>query len=201
MFQAIHGPWCHTRTFPVKCRYCGKAVFYFSCSCGCSVLFEELGDPWPKHYCQEYYQRTSTQIIKIDGAYVERAKEKCKEYQKATYETTRRDPRKNEKLTDIGVVREIIEKVDLYKKYHVETRTILAYKFLGSLKDNDFGQVTIHSGDITVSNAESYTAYIHRDFLEKIKLERHQPVKFTVLSEIVLGDKLIWRCVHLELLV
>jgi hypothetical protein len=49
-----HGYWCNARTIPMTCRYCGEKVYFFSCDCGCKVFFDELGDPWPKHNCQEY---------------------------------------------------------------------------------------------------------------------------------------------------
>ena len=38
-----HGVDCRTRTFPTKCKDCGDEVFYFSCTCGSKVFFEELG--------------------------------------------------------------------------------------------------------------------------------------------------------------
>ncbi len=46
-----HGWWCGARTYPLTCKYCGSAIFHFSCDCGCSVLFEALGSPWPVHRC------------------------------------------------------------------------------------------------------------------------------------------------------
>jgi hypothetical protein len=49
-----HGSWCHAKTIPMTCKYCGEKVFFFFCNCGCKVFFDELGDPWPRHNCQEY---------------------------------------------------------------------------------------------------------------------------------------------------
>ena len=46
-----HGWWCRARTYPLTCKYCGTRIFHFSCDCGCSVLFEQLGRPWPLHRC------------------------------------------------------------------------------------------------------------------------------------------------------
>lgn len=54
-----HGSWCNTKTRPTKCQYCQEKVFYFSCDHGCKVLFDELGDPWPRHYCEEYHKHIS----------------------------------------------------------------------------------------------------------------------------------------------
>ena len=49
----VHGPWCNTKTFPIKCRLCGASVFFFSCDHESRVFFEELGPPWPVHDCQD----------------------------------------------------------------------------------------------------------------------------------------------------
>jgi len=46
-----HGPRCNGRTMRFNCKYCGMPIYWFSCDCGSSVLFEKLGDDWPKHEC------------------------------------------------------------------------------------------------------------------------------------------------------
>ncbi|NHI93676.1 MAG: hypothetical protein EAX96_14415 [Candidatus Lokiarchaeota archaeon] len=60
---ASHGFWCNSRTIPIKCRNCGKNIFYFSYDCGCSLLFDALRDPWPFHFClraRKSFIKTST---------------------------------------------------------------------------------------------------------------------------------------------
>lgn len=49
---ARHGWWCNTKTIPLTCKYCHEEIFWFSCDCGSSIIFEELGPPWPRHYCR-----------------------------------------------------------------------------------------------------------------------------------------------------
>ena len=46
-----HGTWCNTKTFPLKCRYCGGSIFFFQCDHESRVLFDALGWPWPLHDC------------------------------------------------------------------------------------------------------------------------------------------------------
>lgn len=47
-----HGPHCRTVfCYPRECPDCGEEVYYWSCTCGSHVLFDELGEPWPKHEC------------------------------------------------------------------------------------------------------------------------------------------------------
>ena len=37
----------------MRCRDCNARIFYFTCTCGSSVLFDELGGGWPEHDCEE----------------------------------------------------------------------------------------------------------------------------------------------------
>ena len=48
---AVHGYWCNANTIPLTCRDCGDGIFFFQCDCGCRVLFDYLGPPWPQHRC------------------------------------------------------------------------------------------------------------------------------------------------------
>ena len=52
-----HGERCNAKTYPTRCKYCKKDVFYFSCDHGSKVFFDQLGDPWPVHSCPESNQR------------------------------------------------------------------------------------------------------------------------------------------------
>lgn len=47
----MHGIYCKTITFPLKCKHCQQQIFFFSCDCGSRVLFDDLGPPWPMHHC------------------------------------------------------------------------------------------------------------------------------------------------------
>ncbi len=52
MSPPTHGPHCRTIfCYPRACPDCRQEVYYWSCTCGSHVLFDELGEPWPKHEC------------------------------------------------------------------------------------------------------------------------------------------------------
>jgi hypothetical protein len=51
----VDGLSCNAKTFPLRCRWCGHGVFYFSCDCGSKVFFEALAAPWPQHDCRGLY--------------------------------------------------------------------------------------------------------------------------------------------------
>ena len=47
-----HSPHCRTVCcYPRACPDCRQEVYYWSCTCGSYVLFDQLGEPWPKHEC------------------------------------------------------------------------------------------------------------------------------------------------------
>lgn len=45
-----HAASCSTKTWPTACPDCTKPVFFFSCTCGSKIFFDDLGAPWPLHY-------------------------------------------------------------------------------------------------------------------------------------------------------
>lgn len=47
-----HGSRCRTLFCrPSRCGDCSQEVFHWACTCGSHVLFDALGDPWPRHQC------------------------------------------------------------------------------------------------------------------------------------------------------
>lgn len=61
-----HGKWCNTRTRKTACFECKQAVFYFSCDCGSSVLFDDR-DAWQKHDCDRRWQKSLKRTFSTDG--------------------------------------------------------------------------------------------------------------------------------------
>ena len=43
----------HSYTIPIVCPICGDAVFLYQSEHGGRVFFDELGPPWPKHFCTD----------------------------------------------------------------------------------------------------------------------------------------------------
>jgi hypothetical protein len=65
-----HGPLCRKiRCYPTVCPTCGEEVYFYKCSCGSKVYFDELSLDWPKHECiTENYQEPNT-IDEIKDCY------------------------------------------------------------------------------------------------------------------------------------
>lgn len=47
-----HGPRCK-KLFcrPSRCTGCRQEIFHWACTCGSNILFDKLGEPWPRHRC------------------------------------------------------------------------------------------------------------------------------------------------------
>ena len=74
MSVPTHRAGCDTRLWPTTCPDCGKTVFFFSCTCGSRVFFDEPGFPWPRHgdRCVAYAFRS---YIQSSGASPEEARD------------------------------------------------------------------------------------------------------------------------------
>ncbi len=46
-----HGPSCNAKTFPTNCPSCKSNVYFFQCDHQSRVFFDDLGPPWPLHFC------------------------------------------------------------------------------------------------------------------------------------------------------
>ena len=181
-----HGLDCRTRTFPTKCRHCGDDVFFFSCTCGSRVFFDELGWPWPEHDCgfsRSDYRwargrpRTTlggdgVRVELSDGVTATRPPEGRPKHWNIDPEVVaaaKRDARSRERhpiesvppgaqwtVEITGIIREIDRRVDVYRRLRLP-RTAVSEGFLGVLGSNRWGRVTIHVLDSVIL---SYSAWV-----------------------------------------
>lgn len=56
-------------TYKWTCPECFDPVFVHECTCGSFVMFEQLGDDWPKHDCfHTQYRKLTARVMPILGA-------------------------------------------------------------------------------------------------------------------------------------
>ena len=53
-----HGDRCNTKTYPTRCKYCQKRVFYFSCDHGSKVFFDNQVATLVKKYADHALDMT-----------------------------------------------------------------------------------------------------------------------------------------------
>lgn len=69
-YVPTHGPSCYkVRAYPLNCRYCGKQVVYFECSCGSMVYFEP-GDSGVEHDCGHGTKGQGVQLQDLDKSHM-----------------------------------------------------------------------------------------------------------------------------------
>ena len=217
-----HGVDCRTRTFPTKCSKCGDEVFFFSCTCGSQVFFDQLGWPWPEHDCgfsrsdnRWARSRPRTNLggggvrVEIsDGVTATRPAEDVPprwNIDPTVVDAARRDARSRERrpiesvppgadwtVEVTGVIREVAHQVDVYRRLKLP-RTAVSEGFLGVLGSGRWGRVTIH---VLESVTYSYTAWVPVSLLPAGGLGLGVTVTAVLRRMDVAGVAREWACRH-----
>ena len=215
-----HGLGCRTHTFPTKCRNCGDEVFFFSCTCGSRVFFDELGWPWPEHDCafsgsdrRWAHERPRTKLagggvrVEIsDGVTATRRGERRVRSWNVHPEVAaaaKREARSRESkpiesvppggdwtVEITGVVRELDRRVDVYRRLGMP-RTSLSEGFLGDLGIGEWGRTTIH---VLKSVTYSYSAWFPASLMSAGALEIGATVSTTLHRVDVAKKAREWVC-------
>lgn len=240
-----HGQNCKTKTYPMTCKYCGQKVFYFSCTCGSKVFFDDLGKPWPQHRCAEYRQAqlgyytskiTQPRIQQIDIVQqtiaqlqeaeidvqdlqpeklalkiAEQSLEFSEDYQqrilqaaqaqrdleakKKHYKIEAQPPYKHGQ-TDFadGIVRELIENVNIAKKLKMQNSGHMGKALLGELSKGNFTQITIYSGALEEDTHDSFTFFIKQSLFNKFGVIRGDFIEVHLRSIQIPGRDPVWVC-------
>ena len=181
-----HGFWCGARTIPMPCRYCGaNLVFWFSCECGCSVVWDELGWPWPKHPC---FTRRSTGVV-------ESVSQDVLAVARMSWTTNMSavaPQHAGQEIITTGIVGNLVPERNIEKKFGVAD-TPSGRSLLGPLANYRPGTITVHairgSSDGHPPRRESLTAWTSRTKLRSLGLG--DPVRIRAEAREVM-DELIW---------
>ncbi len=209
-----HGKWCNSRTYPTRCKYCGERVFYFTCDHGCKVFFDDLGIPWPEHRCLGYMRAQYGDDIVAHGLAAmmmtrgeEISRRIDKDYSKAVRkehaterppEIVRCEPYDNCPPEEIeGVVREIIPKVNMLKRFGFEPFT-LGVSALGLLARDEYAQMTVHTGTLAEEDHTSYTFFVKRESLDLVGAICGDLVTCRLVPLTILGRGTVWLCDRLD---
>ena len=212
----VHGESCNARTFPTTCRFCRRDVFFFSCGCGSAVFFDALGGDWPVHDClskleklkvlqdqigSEALQRALSLRLErvgwrrangVDQRYATRlgARVTANASRSLAGQVLRKVPTKERIVSDIGALREIVPSVDVWRTLGIDAACIQAVSIAKALPDGPLAQVTIHVGDLSEDDVDSYTCLCARRLIHG--LARQQLVRFQIRGTPVLGREGFW---------
>ena len=215
-----HGVVCRTHTFPTRCSNCGDEVFFFSCTCGSRVFFDELGWPWLEHDCafsgsdrQWARGRPGTKLagggvrVEISDRVtaIRRGERKARSWNihpdvaaAAKREARSRESKPIESVPPggdwtvevTGVIRELDRRVDVYRRLRLP-RTALSAGFLGDLGTGEWGRITIH---VLQSVTYSYTAWVPASLVPAGGLEIGATVSIALRRVDVARKAREWLC-------
>lgn len=206
---AVHGPWCNTRTYPTRCRYCGEQVFFFSCDCGCRVFFDPpLGPPWPEHNCNERWiaelgKDTFGELMAwrmmqpgvsigstIAPTHGQEMARKAKTHDKV--EPMDCPPRPGDETDEVGVVTEVCPMVNLAKALGIPVDTPLGSALLRALGTDKLGRITIQTGSLEDSELWRFVFYVPQSLLNKKSVIRGDILRCKLRAIGVPGLAPVW---------
>ena len=219
---AVHGPWCGARTYAMRCRYCGEKIFYFSCGCGSQVFFEELGPPWPRHYCGEYAAtimsptplpgipdasilaeaimrpKRAHPAFDVDPTYVRKMQAHVEKERLNHRGEVPMDPPPKQAHKDIGLVKDLAPQVNIFKQFKMPENDRMAAAFLGELAKEPMARIVLVVDDPEQEDLERYSCYIPQKLLRRSGVIREDIVNFVIKPLEVPGKGRFWLCVELE---
>ena len=192
--EPSHGWWCHARTYPTRCRWCGAKIFYFSCDCGSKVFFNSLGWPWPIHDCTDDIIRQID--FKIEEEYRNRVAERSK---KKDWVGSIRAvlPISGRIIEEIGIVREIISKADVWKKFNIAPDSAFT-GLIGAIGKSECAQITIHVDDMASDKVDSYTFLIPKVIWNKLGASLGDLLCFKLVGKSIPGRTDYWLCDEID---
>ncbi len=208
---ATHGIWCHARTYPTHCKYCGEAVFYFTCDCGCKVFFDDLGPPWPEHRCLQYLvAQYGKEIVehgmavmmmtpgvevgrKIGQEYAQRVQRELDRGERMP-EIQRCDPYDGALPQEEGIVRELVPSVDMFKRFNIPKDSAFGVSLLGPLARGKYAQVTIHTGALAGEDPCSFTFFVSAELVKRAGIVRGDFVTCRLRGLTIPGREVVWLC-------
>ena len=202
-------------------------VFYFECDHGCKVFFEELGDPWPKHLCDEYLEATgrtrseppekpklpSREIlyawaimspkehdypVYVEPGYAAKMRHHIEAERAGKRERLRMEPPPTRGHQDVGRVTDLAERVDVYKQAHLPPDNPMAAALLGRLAKEPMARVVLVVDDPDQDDLEEYTCYVPQKLLKKAGVIRGDVVHFRLTPVEIPGRTRVWLCTDLE---
>lgn len=192
-----HDITCITKAFPTNCPDCTEPVWFFSCSCGSKLFFNQLGYPWEQHVCRKYQLQQTIKLIKDSERMSD--EEIYRQIENIEKKHGRRlDSTTEEMLTDIlgkrkfsltitdhepvsdtdfsGRVMEINRPVNIFKRLGYDPAAPLAKMLLGKIGEQTWAHLTIRSAPDSRNHAIQYSLLVPMAYLQKSPIRQGQTI-------------------------
>ena len=173
-----HGPFCQTWVYSTQCWDCQQDIHVLQCTCGSAVLFDELGEPWPKHACGSGLSGwAAVNTLRVERQNVHNAEPEVA--------IKRIRPKNGERRSTLAVVRELCSSTK--QTANVDALPELGLKVLGLDPKMRYWQITLV--DNTARPNKSFTALVPNHLAQG--LERGVMVMVEMFGSVV-GDFANW---------
>lgn len=220
--NAVHGYWCNAKTYPTTCRWCGAEVFFFSCDCGCKVFFDSLGPPWPIHECSPEHRYAQAESILgkeglaramsrfmmtplnwgsesgVEERYSQQVIQRKRQPAPPRPRLVRQDPAPGRTVAAVGRLREVAPRIDVHQVLAVPADSVIGFQLLGTLAQEDHARITLHTGDLSKEDGQSYTCLVPHRLLRTAGAAHGDQVFFSLHALDIPGVRCVWVCDAIE---
>jgi len=205
---------CTTRAIQIKCQHCQEQVWYFSCSCGSQVFFNELGLPWERHDCQEYaVYRQLDMLVNIDKMSSEEIYKAIDKREKKGKELVddkildivereigkRKSPLTINTIQPIigdtevtGKVMELNKQVNLFTRLGYDASNILSVRLLGKLGEQKWAYARVRTNADRRNTCMEFELFISHEYLKEHSL-RYSDMIIGIAKSVKHPKGIIWE--------
>lgn len=193
---------CTTLAFKTACPACNEIVWFFSCTCGSKVYFDDLGAPWPLHSCKarriidtiemvrSSSRMTEDEIYRLITKYEKDNNEHIGDdileiieevigKRKYPFSTSEVDCNNDIDVVS-GMVMEFNKVVNLYRKYGYEKDNSFSKAFLGELATDVFGEITIREKPDNKNVSKEYKILVKQSYYKAHAINKNDFILGTV---------------------
>ena len=197
-----HHSSCATKAFKYNCPACKEQVWFFSCTCGSKVFFDDLGAPWPQHYCNAQKLIDTLNLVQgIDRMSEDEIYEVITKYEKthrveiseemlqivedsigrrkfpfATVEVVA-----DKAIGDVsGRIMVFNRQVNIFKKLGYDPASPFTAGFLSSLAKGEYGEITIREKPDKKNVSKEYHAFVSKKYFASKPLKQGDFILGTV---------------------
>lgn len=205
---------CQTMIWKTTCPDCKKQVWYFSCTCGSRVFFDNKGYPWPLHQdsCPIYNIRLMIQdgipvaqirllLVSEARARVAQIPNDIRDYLDAN-DTSSKILVENklpseEPCQAVGIVREI-NKINFFKRFGLDPNPIIR-KILGKLVTEPYTEIIIREKQVGNQRiVQQWSFVIPSREIEAYNLRVGMTIDASLGAQSILDEDAVWVAVSID---
>ncbi len=177
-----HGSDCISKTYPIDCNHCGKAIYVYQCSHESVVLFDSLGGGWPQHICSYWREATPTfagdiqAIVRMHNREITRIRRQLNP-SNVQFVSVNPSEMAGKTITAVMSIRETAsrtQRIERLDKWNPIARAALQID--GPV--SSYFQITL--ADTGAQPRNTYIAVVQSDLIDELGLQRNSLVGATV---------------------